>query len=914
MAVCSGGTIQTFPTAIVWLTNAALVQTLQAQYPNGVNLAPDQAVTQYGAPYGGQTPGGAITPPFTQVLDNQPFNSGFSYDTSVKGSSLVSYNNAVTGLQYCVSYTWIVYFMLYAQGKGAPVSNNLVTPRRWIMGFELPSGGEGLSPLGTSAMASAITRDASRTSEGFGLAMRNAQNVSVQRRLDEYGAPTNANGSWERFYIRLRTAPTADQTFWGTQGGGTGSAADGAYLGITSAGQLRLYNRSIFGGFGTLATISPNLTINKWYRVDIFVFYSTGSPNPGTVDLYLNGVSVASQQVAFLNSGFGGIGRPQNHTASTIGDVTNSSNSLEIDVDDWSNRQPPTNQAGIAAFQASFTIDWNNGSHIRRIKARGVDSQGSWTGDWRETLENPAAGSIGRLTSTTNLDQYSITTDAAAQQAATEAGNGAAAYVVGMYGQQGTGGGSGKLGTTATLIAITQATSDQFNSVLFGSLTNTVDLSLIKPAHQRGTVGGTATLGLLGMSAEYLGVFRPEDVPVGDTVKRSFSVFNLHNAPYPETPWGLSQGFAASEVSIAAGTYTGNNLGQDISTLDPVHWVWIRPLTSPLGGARWIASTTVAQSGGETTPYPDGCVEGFGVNGSYGFRVAGSDSQVNATGVTYQYVAFCDPGLRYSACAACRHSTLAASPIANPMPNGFSPSAVFLHLPSLNLSGARGLWYKGVGHNPTNGEASPINALSTQTGVVDLNSGIVSTYQTAHDGSGGSSNAYIGWTTADTAGSSNICVQICQYTGDGTGQRVINLTPVSGKAPMFALVAPHSGGKPVVCRDPSHTGTNSSNADSFAIVADGIVAGGVDTITVHSDYNANGIVYDVFVLPGCEGTTTFQNGTCVVAAPIGTPPGAPPAPGPPVPPGPPGPTPPPIPPTAPPLPNACAAPILGGGA
>lgn len=908
---CSGGTINTFPTYIVWLTNASLVQTLQAQFPNGVNLAPDQAVIQYGAPYGGQSPGGPLVAPYTDLgQSTNPFVSGAVYNTAVPSGSLISYHDSITGFDYCVSYQWTGYFMLWGQGGGSPINANAVTPRRFLMGFEMAGGGEGLSPLDTSNLQYAVSRDASRTAEGMGLAYRWQQNISITRRLDEYGAPTNANGSWERFYIRVRALPAADQSFWITEGGGFGAAQDGIALGIAVGGNLKLYNRSIFGGFTLLATISPALTLNKWYRVDVFLFYAVNPNIAGTVDLYLNGVLATSQSVAFLNNGFGGLGRPQNHVASAMGETNNIANSLEIDIDDWSNRQPPVNQAGIAAFKASFPIDWNNGSHIRRIKARGVDAAGSWSGDWRETLENPAEGSIGRLTSTVATDQYSIVTDATAQQAAAGAGNGAAAYVVSMLGHQGVGGGSGKLGTTVTLIAITQSTSDIFNTVLFGSLGATVDMTTIKPAHQRGTIGGTAGLGHLGISAEYLGVFRPEDIPVGDTVARSFVTPNLHNAPYPESQWAISRTQVASEVSIAAGTYTGNNTGQDITTLDPPHWIWIRPLSAPAGGSRWVSATTIAQLGGETTPYPDGLVEGFAVSGAYGFRVSGGDSQINASGVTYQYVAFCDPGQRFCTSGACRHSSLNGGPVSNATPGGFTPIAAFVHLPSLNLNGARGLWYKGLGHNPTNGEASPINGTSTQTSVVDLNTGAVLTYSGAHDSSNGGNTPYIGWTTADTAGSSRVCVQLTSYVGDGTNNRIINLLPVSGKAPMFALVAPHSGGV-VVSRDPSHTGTQSSNADTFAIIAStGIVGGGIDTITVSSTINALGVTYDVFAIPGCDGTVTFTNGTCVVAPPVPTGPPTPgPSPGPP--PGPPGPPNPP--PPAPPLPGTCTVPILGAG-
>jgi hypothetical protein len=893
-----------FLTYLIFLTDATQVATLQALYPSGLfGYSPVAAGAAFGAPFLG---GGTLTPPATVLAGGASvLAQGYGANVNVASGTLTGWSPPPADQPY----QWVGFFLLWGATGGS--GGSAVAVRRWIMGFELPPGGEGLSPLDSSNLAPAITRDASRTIEGFGLAIRYAQNVSVVRRLDEYSAVASP-ASWERFYVRLRQLPGVEINFWSTQGGGTGSTSDGLYLMVTAAGQLRTYNRSIFGGAVLLDTFSA-LPIGTWVRIDLFLSYAVGPATPGYYELYVNGLLVSNKTVAFDNSGFGGLGRPQNHISSSMGErLGGAANTLELDVDDWSNRAGMV-QSAIAAFKLTSAIDWNNGTHIRRIRSRAnAASFANWTGDYRISLETPAPGSIGRLTSVTASARAAFTTDAAAQQTNAAGQNGVAAYVVGMLGHKGVGGGDGKLGTTVSLTTLTgQLTTDEFRSVLFGALGTPQDISLVEIAHERGSAGGTATLGMLEATAEYLGVFGPEDIPIGDTTARLFPLAILHNAPYPDTQWtSPALGPPFSQVSIAGGTYAGNNLGQDIATLDPPHWIWVRPLSAPTGGGRWIAAAPVSTKAGGTGAVADSVVEAFASAGVGGFRVSGNDSQVNATGVTYQYIAFCDPGMRYCCTHANRHTTGLASILNALSDPAFTPVGGFLALLSLNSVGGRGLWYRGPGHTAQN--ASPLNATAEAASVAEYGVGSVTSLAAMHDATGGSSEAYALWRVADGAGSADVVVQILSYTGDGTGNRVINLTPVSGRFPMFALVAPHSGG-PVVCRDPSHTGTVSANADTFADIAtDGIRAGGIDTITVAAAMNTNGIVYDVFVIPGCKGNTGWDNGTCVVAGPVPAPGPFPPPPTPP--PGPPPPPPPPTPPpTAPPLPGVCTAPIFPGG-
>jgi hypothetical protein len=66
---------------------------------------------------------------------------------------------------------------------------------------------------------------------------------------------------------------------------------------------------------------------------------------------------------------------------------------------------------------------------------------------------------------------------------------------------------------------------------------------------------------------------------------------------------------------------------------------------------------------------------------------------------------------------------------------------------------------------------------------------------------------------------------------------------------MFAIIQASNGA--ALQRDPSHTGTTSVALNPQTVNAStGIVSGGIDQITVGSTLNANGITYNVFVLPG----------------------------------------------------------------
>ena len=163
-----------------------------------------------------------------------------------------------------------------ARFKRPRTQNRPVTPgtgpegpigrRRWIGGFELAS--MTAAPAGGSL---GVSRDASRHVGGLGLAFRGATSDVFAKALNLYGTPVGfAHASWERFYLRLRRAPTsATPIIWKCNG--FPSSHDGAALGINPAGQLVLYSAISPSSYNLIAAV-----------FDLDVWHPSPIRTPGT--------------------------------------------------------------------------------------------------------------------------------------------------------------------------------------------------------------------------------------------------------------------------------------------------------------------------------------------------------------------------------------------------------------------------------------------------------------------------------------------------------------------------------------------------------------------------------------------------------------------------------------------------------
>src|SRR6185369_4253429 len=209
------------------------------------------------------------------------------------------------------------------------------------------------------------------------------------------------------FYIRIRTLPTAQTTFWRLRK--TTQANVGAALDITPSGQIALSWVNNAGGLNLLGT-STALALDTWYRIDVLteLIWDTGTHVNGIIiNVFQNGLSAVFGTRTDTGSITGTDTDRINN--SEIGTLTG--NTLAMDIDDWHgcSAHPATAPPDAAG------IDWINGSAILPISATGFDASttgGAWTGDWRNLLQDPPDDGIGAVTGATNAAALVLNTDA----------------------------------------------------------------------------------------------------------------------------------------------------------------------------------------------------------------------------------------------------------------------------------------------------------------------------------------------------------------------------------------------------------------------------------------------------------------------------------------------------------------------
>lgn len=333
-----------------------------------------------------------------------------------------------------------------------------------------------------------------------------------------------------------------------------------------------------------------------------------------------------------------------------------------------------------------------------------------------------------------------------------------------------------------------------------------------------------------------------------------------HNAPYPLTPWARRGTPPFSPVGIQTGTYTGNGASassfQEITFRFPVHFLMIRNATTGTSGAWWFSSMESMHRNGErgtNTSIVDALIDPTFPSSPPAvdaqeqrtvIRIIGQDAETNTNGSTYNYIAFCDPAQRFAA-AGVLNATNSSADIVTTLDNeAFTPDALFLQQEDLAGGATMGLHYRGVGH--ATGNCSPLSA--TEIAGASYARGTITSKSALHV-SALEQIAYIAFRKADgnnDPGQQRV-LATTSYTGDGTASRTISLL-MGGRRPVWALVVPHNAAS--LMRDASHTGTNSLQIPSTNNAATGITGGGIDSLSVGSALNANGIIYDVFVFPG----------------------------------------------------------------
>lgn len=849
---------------IIYLTDAARVALLQAQYPTGIQIPPQTAALLYGVPVA-TNPNAvgcvAVYPADSIEFDVNLFSSyGSQSFTITYPSAAAPPAGFPNPYPSSVSCYWVGYFRLTGAVGTTPPGGTprYLGARRWADGFEIPTVGEN----GAGSISTRLSRRASRTVDGFGFSYRSADNIQLTHTL-----PVVTRVSWERLYLQPELFGTSSEdNIWSCNGSVEGTAA--LILNITSGGVLKLYGLGNFPQVypGDLIATGPTLVIGTWYKIDIRIQFAPPgaiSGSRGRADLYVNGVLYGG---GYATSN--GLNTSQNHATSSIGAISAAtSHNLECNIDDWTNSAEHSYIDASGASQLAPGNDLTSGSHIalaRPAAFGATHSSAAWlgagtavVGDYREINILPAnastSGATVGLVSTTAAARLEALTDYARQQYGV-ACIAVGAFPVAVSGVAGsTLGITTALGTVATVVTYAASTWTSLQpvySIPSGATVDALpDIGTLTINAVMGSGAGTNQFVSLFAACEFIGVFGSEDTPplspstVGPRA-------GIHNHPYPTLHANHAVVGPLTAVRVSAGLYTGNNIGADVFDHIAPQWLFIRALTGTNNGVFWTSSMMAAHKQTaqkfEPSMMPQARLDSSGVAK---LQVAGSSPDNNASGTIYQYVAISDIGMRFLLNGAFAHKSTIASAVNALICSGFTPDAAFFTVESYSTA-AVGNYYKGPGHTLDN--ASPFDAAEV-SGVATLSAGSITSKTPINLDT--PQTAYSVWRKNDGTAQAQ-WFDVTSYVGNGSGVDRDIPVALNGKAPLFALVIPHDGGS--FYRDPSFTGTTCGRINA-ATSTTGIVGGGINKITVNTALNTNLIVYDVFVIGGSS--TAWSNGT-----------------------------------------------------
>lgn len=948
-------------TYFVNLTDKALVDSLQAQYPQGVVRAPYNPVGPGGMAVEAANVAGVTSPlPVLSVGDAfvaPSLSSPWFTNSNTFPRDVATFTRSSGWWIFGSStkFYWVAFFIYRPPVEGdqvtagAEVTKAAAIPARYFIdGCEIVENGEASAATGGHA----FSRAGATTDDGMGFAYRNA-NASALVRWHQFTGVTR-NTAWNRFYVRLRKLPNVTTEIFRVTS--VSSASGGSRLAVDASGQLAMY---IHDGT-TLSLVSVTagkLTVGTRQKIDVLTAIGSDGatpPAPQCISYYfLDGLLIGHS-----THNPGGLVANAKIADQQLGQSQNVASTLEIDFDDWrcsdlpldkdftkagpgfiwdgslsaynigdvvaySGTRPvgmPAPQLGFEMYRATAghplgettpprsktapfamspgweriteSIDWQLGSRVVLLNNTAFASSAGWTGDYR-AASSPFTrqSTVNGLTSSTSAALVAMTTDALTRLRNVRGAVGWAAVNVGVESNKTNAAADGsvgyKIGAAAAVYATitAESVSGGWASALYApaGLQEPEAFAAVEAHYKKGADVNASRVRCLMASVEVLGQFYTCDAaPVYNATtlawERPTTVSSgipprsrgLHNAPYWDTPWFLAADAPFSPVVIKAGTYVGNGTGLDLTFSLPVHYLHIRPLTGDAGGARYFSSAPNIQ---KATGVGAGVDLGPGYarrdpsfvpasstadqQAQFIFAIGGSDAQINANGVTYQYVAFSDPGARFLLNGSAYHEAAA----------GLLPATDSLEVSTflaefglfwrfdLSVTTTDELWVRGTGH--TAGQASKSGTGTPVASTITVASGAL-TWDTGFiDTSSRQGIAYGLFRRDDGNSVSGKVVQVGTYVGDGNASRTIPFSPAPGLRPLYAIVQPHNAA--ALHRDPSHTGTTSSQVSSGAAnAASGITGGAIDGFIVGSALNTNGITYSWLAIMG--GTTAGNNG------------------------------------------------------
>jgi len=805
-------------------------------------------------------------------------------------------------------------------GAGVPANERVgFTERFFVASQDAPWNEDAQTTAGYPESIARFNAIASRTGEGLGA--RAAGDMNYVNALTRYYLPAASREVWHRLYIRPIVYGTLTTRFWRTTVAPL--TLGGFSLGLTASGQLALYSEGSYTNpaGGTLLGSFGQTTLGQWTRLDVFTHINVAASQL-TIEVRVNGTQlIQSNRVEYTGDpdrywSRCDFGSAVNDTVSThvydLDDYVCARNPVTVDatIAAWnsatnyvtgnlvrsgsstyraltaSTNQPPSGVATTYWELLADPIDLSGGQHLVRVVPDGLGSNtANWTGDFRvlrgrgymqyttsaQRMSSSVANALLEVTLplATILDPHPLSLGWVAWRVMCCSMRGGS--VDGTMGYQ--------YGTdTPVMATVPQPTSVHRQWAMMGTLASSVTSPVkggtLRLRHAKANDTTTGSCVNLSAVMNLVGNFGPEDQRPGQTALTYPLSAVVHLNEHPWSPWARQRNTFAPVILLGT-TYVGNGTGQDLLLKLPPAWISIRP-TGATPGSRWWPGMFAPHYGYYTNPAPnmfsfdrDPSFVPTGPDADqqqqYRVRIGGTGSGsegVNAAGVTYQVIAFCDPAGRF-----CRGANGAFGAVAQPeVPlddAAFVPEVGWFSWESVESTTYPDLSWKGSAHGASeiqtitdSSSALITNAVTFQTGKLIVGMGAVVSATNAYKIE---NLAAMLFRRTDGNNYPATILFLGSYVGDGASTRTITVVPPGGgRRPLWLVVQAHGNGAWPYHRDPSHVGTRSTGMGLGSESLTAITGGAPDAFIIGLALNSTGTLYNYFGFWG--GTEACENG------------------------------------------------------